>query len=270
VVLVACVVPAAFEADLAAARVRPPALGNWEGRGPHGLPLSLRFVRRHHRVDVRNLVIGYGVSCPATRAHTQAVDYPAGYIGPGARSPFLKFFGIPANGFLIQLQGASNAAVTLEGRLTSRRTGTLRMSAPNAPRCWPAKVDRWRIRARKRRPVAQGRWTGFVSAVDAPGLTGSVTVGVTAGGREVSELSISYTCGDNHPGGGGITTKPAHEFIDAVGAFAGPLVPESVNGVPTTWSGRFGTDGTLTGTFSSWDGCTGASVAHTVNFTAKR
>jgi hypothetical protein len=273
VVLVACGALVAWTAGVADARVRSPVLGNWEGRGPHGLPLSLRFVRRHGRVDVRNLVIGYGLSCPANRAHTEAVDYPAGYIGPGAPSPFLKFFGVPASGFLIQLQGAANATTTLEGRLTSRRRGTLSMPAPTnmtpeERRCWPRRVDRWRIRARHRRRVADGTWTGSVSAADSPALTGTVTVGVSARGRELSEFSISYECGSG-PGGSGISTKPAYEFIDSKGAFAGPPTHQSVNGVPTTWQARFGTDGVLRGTFSSWDGCTPGPGPHAVEFTAR-
>jgi hypothetical protein len=273
VLLVALAALAALMAGPAAARVRAPVLGDWEGRGPHGLPLSLRFVRRHGRVDVRDLVIGYGLSCPANRSHTEAVDYPAGYLGPGATSPFLKFFDIPANGFLIQLQGAAYATTTLEGRLRSRRRGTLSMKAPTdmtpeERRCWPTRVDRWRIRARHRLRVSEGTWTGSVSAAGLPELTGTVTVGVTAGGRELSEFSIDYQCG-SAPGGSGISTKPAYEFIDAKGAFAGPPTHQSVNGVPTTWSGRFGTDGVLRGTFSSWDGCTPGSGADTVEFTAR-
>jgi hypothetical protein len=256
----------------AARRVGRPVLGNWEGRGPHGLPLSVRFVRRHKRVDVRDLVIGYGLSCPANRSNAEAVDYDAGYIGPGSPSPFLKFFGIPTNGFLISLQGAANTG-TLEGRLKSRRKGTLSMLAPTdmspeTRRCWPQKVVRWRIRARDRRPVAEGTWTGSVSAADAPAITGTVTVGVSAGGRELSEFSISYQC-DSDGGGSGITTKPAYEFIDAAGAFAGPPTHQSVNGVPTTWRGRFGTDGVLRGTFSSWDGCVRAPGQTGVDFTAR-
>jgi hypothetical protein len=274
VVVVASGALAGPGADVAAARtVRPPVLGNWEGRGPHGLPLSVRFVRRHRRVDVRDLVIGYGLSCPANRSHTEAVDYAAGYIGPGSPSPFLKYFGLPANGFLIQLQGAANTA-TLEGRLTTRREGTVSMTAPTNSsaerRCWPRKVDRWRIRARRRRPVAEGTWTGTVSAADSPAITGTVTVGVTAGGRELSEFSISYRCGGARPGGSGISTKPAYEFIDAAGVFAGPPTHQSVNGVPTMWRGRFGADGVLRGTFSSWDGCMRAPGQTGVEFTAQR
>ena len=253
-----------------AARIRSPALGNWEGRGAHGLPLSFRFVRSHGHVGVRDLVIGFGISCPATRSSAEAVAYRAGYIGPGRPSPFLHTLGIPANGFLIDLQGAMTFG-SLEGRLKARSRGTLRMSAPtDAPHCWPQKTDRWKIRHRKRHAVRDGSWTGTVSAQDSESITGTVTVGVSAHGRELDTFSLSYQCGPDG-GGGGITTSPAYEFIDAGGGFAGPPDHQSVNGVPTTWSGRFGTDGVLNGTFSTANQCspTTASTPVTLTFSAQ-
>ena len=253
-----------------ARRIRSPALGNWEGRGAHALPLSFRFVRSHGHVGVRDLVIGYGVSCPAMRSIAEAVAYSAGYIGPGRPSPFLDTFNIPANGFLIDLQGATTFG-TLEGRLKGRRRGTLWMSAPtDAPKCWPQKTDRWKISHRKRRAVRDGTWAGSVSLAGAPSVTGTVTVGVSAHGRELDAFSLSYDCGPQG-GGGGITTRPAYEFIDAVGRFAGPPDHESVNGIPTTWSGSFRTDGVLNGTFSTANMCspTTASTPVTLTFSAR-
>jgi hypothetical protein len=253
-----------------ARRIRSPALGNWEGRGPHGLPLSFRFVRSHGHVDIRDLVIGYGLSCPAKRSHAGALAYMAGYLGPGRPSPFLNTFKIPANGFLIDLQGAMTFG-TLEGRLKSRRRGKLWMSAPkNAPPCWPRKTDRWKIRRRGRRAVRDGTWAGSVAQPGAPSVTGTLTVGVAAQGRELDSFSLSYRCGPQG-GGGGITTRPAYEFIDASGGFAGPATNQSVNGIPTTWSGRFGTDGVLRGTFSTANQCspTSASTPVTLAFSAR-
>ena len=52
-------------------------------------------------------MVGYGLSCPAKRSNAEALAYDAGYIGPGAPSAFLKTFKIPANGFLIDLRGAT-------------------------------------------------------------------------------------------------------------------------------------------------------------------
>lgn len=257
-------------APLADARVRSPALGNWEGRGPHGLPLSFRFVRSHRHVGVSDLVIGYGLGCPAMRSSAEAVAYSAGYIGPGRPSPFLNTFHIPANGFLIDLQGATMFG-TLEGRLEGRQRGVLSMSAPtNAPRCWPQKTDRWKIRHRKRRAVRDGSWTGSVSLPGDPRLSGTVAIGVSAHGRELNAFSLSYRCG-SQGGGGGVTTNPAYEFIDAGGEFTGPPDRQSVNGIPTTWSGRFGTDGVLNGTFSTANLCspTTASTPITLAFSAR-
>jgi hypothetical protein len=253
-----------------ARRIRSPALGNWEGRGPHGLPLSYRFVRTHGHVEVRDLVIGYGFSCPPKRANAEAVTYEAGYIGPGRPSPFLKTFHIPANGFLIDLQGATTFG-TLEGRLTRRSRGRLSMSAPKStPRCWPRKTNRWKIRRRTRRAVRDGTWAGTVTQADDPSITGTLKVGVAAHGRELSSFSLSYTCGPGG-GGGGITTSPAYEFIDAGGRFAGPPSHQIVNGVPTTWSGRFGTDRVLRGTFTTANQCSPStsSTPVTLAFTAR-
>ena len=261
----AVLVPAAV-----AGRVRSPAPGNWEGRGAHGLPLSFRFVRSHGHVGVRDLAIGYGVSCPATRVSAEAVAYDAGYIGPGRPSPFLRTFHIPANGFLIDLQGAMTFG-SLEGRLKGSSRGTLWMSAPtDAPRCWPQKTDRWKLRHRKRRAVHDGSWAGSVSLPGDPSITGTVTVGVSAHGRVLDAFSLSYHCGPEG-GGGGITTVPAHEFIDAGGGFAGPPDHQTINGVPTTWSGRFGTDGVLNGSFSTANLCspTTASTPVALTFSAR-
>ncbi len=251
-----------------ARRVRAPALGNWEGRGPHGLPLSFRFVRSHRHVGVRNLVIGYGVSCPPKRSSAESLAYDAGYIGPGRPSAFLKTFKIPANGFLIDLRGAKLFG-TLEGRLQSRRRGRVSMSAPpNVPRCWPRKTDRWKIRWQKRRAVRDGTWTGTVTQASSPSVSGTVTVGVAAHGRELDTFSLSYHCGPDG-GGGGITTHPAYEFIDSGGGIAGPPSPQIVNGVPTGWSGHFGTDGTLRGTFTTADLCTSTAGAVKMTFSAR-
>jgi hypothetical protein len=251
-----------------ARRIRSPAIGNWEGRGPHGLPLSFRFVRSHRHVRVRNLVVGYGLSCPAKRSNAETLAYDAGYIGPGAPSAFLKTFKIPANGFLIDLRGAT-VFETLEGRLQSRSRGRISMSAPpKAPSCWPRKTDRWKIRRQKRRSVRDGTWAGLVNQASNPSVSGTVTVGVAAHGRELDTFSLSYRCGPDG-GGGGVTTHPAYEFIDAGGGIAGPPSRQTVNGVPTTWSGHFGADGTLRGTYTTADLCTFASGPVTMTFSAR-
>lgn len=268
VLAVMAVLPALAPAA-AARRIRSPALGNWEGRGPHGLPLSFRFAGRRGHVGVRDLVIGYGLSCPPKRSNAETLAYDAGYIGPGRPSAFLKTFKIPANGFLMDLRGATLFG-TLEGRLQSRRRGRLSMSAPpNAPRCWPRKTDRWKIRRQKRRVVRDGTWTGSVTQASNQSVSGTVTVGVAADGRELDTFSLSYRCGPQG-GGGGITTHPAYEFIGAGGGIAGPPASEVVNGVPSTWSGHFGTDGVLRGTFSTADLCGFSPGPVAMTFSARR
>jgi hypothetical protein len=266
-VLVAVVPLLVATAD--ARTVRAPALGNWEGHGPHGLPLSFRFVRHHPHVGVRDLVVGAGVSCPAQRSSAEAVAYSAVYLGPGRPSPFLDTFNIPANGFLIELQGAGNFG-SLERRLKNRRRGSLSMAAPsNAPSCWPQRTDRWKIRHRTRSAVQDGSWAGSVSLAGTSSVTGTVSVGVSAGGRELDEFSLSYRCGPQG-GGGGVTTKPAYEFIDATGSFAGPPDHQILIGIATTWRGHFGIDGLLDGTFTTANLCspTTASTPITLAFSA--
>jgi hypothetical protein len=253
-----------------ARRARAPVAGNWEGRGPHGLPLSFRFVRSHGHVGVRDLVIGVGLSCPARRSNAEAVAYRAGYIGPGRPSPFLHTFGIPANGFLIDALPVTTF-LTLEGRLKGRRRGRVWTSAPkNTPRCWPQHTNRWQIRRHKRRSVRSGTWTGAVAKIGDPTVSGTVAVGVSAHGRELDSFSVSYQCGPGG-GGGGISTSPAYEFIDAGGSFAGPGHRETTNGIPTTWTGRFGADGVLRGSFTTADQCSPAtaSTPFTLQFSAR-
>src|SRR5579875_2101381 len=75
-------VPAAVAAVAAAAT---PRVGDWEGTGPHGLPLSFDLASRHGRLVATNLTVGYGLSCPAESrdAETVPLTHPA-YSGPGA------------------------------------------------------------------------------------------------------------------------------------------------------------------------------------------
>src|SRR5690242_6431162 len=73
--------------------VTRPALGDWEGVGPHGLPLSYVLHKRHGRVVIGNLVVGLPLHCPGSPTPFVAAGFKsAGYSGPGAQ-PRLRLRG---------------------------------------------------------------------------------------------------------------------------------------------------------------------------------
>jgi hypothetical protein len=51
-------------------------LGDWEGAGPDGLPLSFTLVRLHHKLAIRDLTVGDPLLCPGRLAPTNATPYP--------------------------------------------------------------------------------------------------------------------------------------------------------------------------------------------------
>jgi hypothetical protein len=236
-------------APLASARVDAvprPALGDWEGVGPHGLPLSFVLTRPHRKVVVRNLVVGFPLNCPAKPTPWVAAAYKtAGYGGPGAqprvRLPGWKPTDVEITVFTGQFP------LIIGGRLLARRHMTLSMGlGPRVPRhCgWPKKTITWSVRPAKRVPVAVGTWGGTLTLPDA---TGTVTANVIASGRLVDRFEIQITC--TNGGGGGVTAgPPAGEFVSAKGRFEGWALG-------LHWAGQFAQDGQLAGTLEVPDQC---------------
>jgi hypothetical protein len=240
--------------------VSRPALGDWEGVGPHGLPLSYVLHKRHGRVVVSNLVIGLPLNCPSDPTPFVSEAFASSsYSGPGAQ-PRLRFRGwkpydvqitvfIPGElPYVIYGRQWNHAHTTLSGRL-----------GPGVPKhCgWPSKKLTWNVRPRKRLAVAAGTWTGTVSVPDG---SGTVTAKVTAAGRIVNLFRVVITC--TAGGGGGFGSgPPAGEFIGADGRFEG--------WGNAHWQGRFGADGTVSGTFLAGDYC-GTSGQATGTFSARR
>jgi hypothetical protein len=237
-----------------------PVLGDWEGVGPHGLPLSFVLHKRHGRVVLSNLVVGLPLNCPSSPSPFVADAFKsAGYSGPGAQ-PRLRFRGWKPFDIQISAFSPGHFPFVIFGRLWSSRHATLSAGLDRGvpKHCgWPSKKVTWDVRPRKRLAVLTGTWTGAVSV---PNGSGTVTAKVIAAGRIVDLFAVEITCTEG--GGGNFRSgPPAGEFITADGRFQG-----WGNG---HWQGSFGADGTLSGTFVAGDYC-GTSGQATGTFTARR
>ena len=164
-------------------------LGDWEGTGPDGLPLSFTLTRARGRTSVGDLTVGDPLSCPGRFAPTLAFGYPqALYIGPGA-PPVVHINWRPSE---IRIRVGMGAPFSPEwdGSLLGPRLMTLSEPAPtnNPPGCgWNSKRLTWRVAPAKRTPVAPGQWTGTVSG---PGGAGTVSVKVAPSGRFVEVFEV--------------------------------------------------------------------------------
>lgn len=255
-----CVLLAAITAGPLAAsthtRSPRPALGDWEGIGPHGLPFSFELVRVRRRVVIRDLTPGDPLYCPGHLAPTDAYSYPrATYIGPGAL-PVVRI-NWRANEMVIRVGMGAPFDLEWDGRLLGRRAATLSEPAPtNEPKgCgWTSKRLTWRLAPAKRVAVRPGLWSGTVTV---PGGTGTVSLTVTPSGRVIQWFKVSIQCA---AGGGSFSVGPAKvgEFIAASGSFSDANRPSS-------FQGRFTPAGTLTGTLTGSlpDSCDASSFAFT-------
>ena len=223
-----------------AAIPRAPALGDWEGAGPEGLPLSFELFRASGRVAVRDLTVGDPLLCPGRFLPTDAYGYQrATYIGPGA-PPRLRFLWRPSEVWIKVGMGAPFSPELVGHLLTSRRA-TLSEPAPQKepPGCgWHSKRLTWHVAPAKRIGVAGGVWTGTVSA---PEGGGAVSLTVSPSGRMVEVFGFTMQC----PGGG-----EAHyeQGPAAVGAFISAAGVFSDAYRPAAFQGRFALGGSVTGT----------------------
>lgn len=262
-----------------------PALGDWEGVGPNGLPLSFAF--KHERVHIagrlrdlialRDLVVSFPTACAQLSNNSQAFAYPrAEYTGPG--SPPVTFHFHNPKRFEIYIRSAPGFNVGLgfflQGLWLSAQRGTVSEPIPGGvlKGCgWPTKKLTWQLRPGKRVKVASGTWTGTVAAADV--AKGSVSATVGAGGRTVDHFHLSYACSDGASSSLDFAPaftfagKPTSEFVSPSGSFAGTA--GTVNGVQLRWTGTFGSDGVLRGTFTGENACNGDTGALTGTFTAR-
>ncbi len=283
VVLTAAVALSAAAADAHVALT--PVLGDWEGVGPHGLPLSFDFTRGRVRIAGRkrnlialhDLVVSYPTACAQVPDNSQGFAYPmAEYTGPG--SPPVTFHFRNAKQFEIYIGSAPGFNVGfgffLQGRWLSAGRGVLSEPIPRGGLrgCgWPTKTLSWQLRPAKRVKLADGTWTGTVAATDV--VSGSVSAKVGARGRTVDRFDLTYSCKDGASSSLDfapafkLAGKPTSLFVSASGAFA--ETTGNVNGVQVGWSGSFGSDGVLRGTFTDLDACNDHNGRLTGTFTAR-
>src|SRR5579864_3641651 len=241
-----------------------PLPGDWEGTGPHGLPLSFHLARRGGRLVATSLAVGYPASCPAVSRDAEAVPLrsPA-YTGPGSTGP-----GGPGSPVLSGLTPRGNRSVILHGSWDSPATGTFSVRIQRRVACgWPATTLSWTVHRATRTRVGDGTWTG---ALTASGLiNGNVRLVVGAQGRVIESFASFFTCQtDTQQGNTNFRAVPAFEFVRPRGVFYSPLDGGQVGRHPTTWWGRFTASGALTGTLTIFDDCTNQLIR--ARFSARR
>jgi len=235
-----------------------PVLGNWEGVGPHGLPLTFVLGSRHGRIVVSRLAVGFPLNCPSKPTSIVAVAYESGsYSGPGS-PPRVRLPSWKPNDMRVEGYNAGGQSVELQGSLLSPRRAVLSMGvSPKVPKqCgWPATRLTWDVRPGRRLAIADGTWTGPVTL---PGGTGRLVVKVEGAGRIVDVFKVKITCSDGS-GASFSAGPPAEEFISATGVFEG--------WGNAHWHARFGANGVLKGTFVPGNQCGTPGQA---TFTAQR
>jgi len=232
-------------------------MGDWEGTGPEGLPLSFVLSRVHGRVAVGDVTVGDPLTCPGRLAPTNASPFPnAVYIGPGA-PPHVAASYRPGE-FSIEAGTSTPFGLAWSGSFLGARRATLSEPAPvgEPSGCgWSRRTLTWKLAPARRTPVAPGLWTGPIAG---SGVTGTVTAQVSATGRIVEWFKEEVRCAG---GGGHYEIGPdaeVGEFISAAGAF-------SDAGRPSSFQGSFAGE-VLTGTaITGFAGCPEGAVSFTAH-----
>lgn len=232
-----------------------PSTGNWEGHGPHGLPLSFSLVRRGGKLELTSLTAGSPASCPAIPRDAEAVPLTnVSYAGPGGATG-VGSAALPP----VALSGdvpKTTRRVYVRGGFTSPVSGTFSVHIQKNLGCgWPDSTLTWSVHRARRRAVSDGTWTGPLIAKGL--INGNVRLVITTQGRVVSSFTSFFTClTDTQQGNTLFRSVPAFEFIRGDGSFYSPLTGARLRGHNTTWSGRFAASGKLTGALSIFDDCT--------------
>lgn len=262
--LIVCLLTAATAVSPASAAAATPQAGDWEGTGPHGLPLSFQLIHRGGHVLATALAVGYPGNCPALARDAEAIPLanPA-YTGPGGQAAAGSSASVVLAGRTPQSQ-----PVYLSGSFSSGRTGSLSIKISKPVGCgWPNSTLSWQVHRATRRPVADGTWTGPLTATGL--INGNVRLVVGAQGRVIESFASFFTCiTDTEQGNTNFRASPAYDFVGPGGAFSSPLNGGAVKGHPTTWSGRFSASGTLAGTVTIFDDCTNQTIR--AHFTGRR
>src|SRR5579859_6922577 len=150
----------------AAIAARLPVLGDWEGSGPEGLPMSFVLSRVHHKIEIADMTIGNPLRCAGREVPTDATPLPkAVYIGPGA-PPFVRLNFRPSE-IWIETGTGFSFGPQITGRLLSPRRAVLSELAPRhlPPGCgWRQHRLTWHLSPARRAAVAPGRWSGTISS----------------------------------------------------------------------------------------------------------
>jgi hypothetical protein len=232
-----------------------PQAGSWEGSGPHGLPLSFKLVRRGGHLAVTALAVGSPATCPALPRDAEAVPLTnVSYAGPGGASVGSSAF--PPVALAGQVPGTKQR-IYVRGAFSSPVAGTLSVQIQKKLGCgWPDSTLTWSVHRASRRLVANGTWTGPLTAAGL--INGNVRLVVAEQGRVVQSFTSFFTClTDTQQGNTTFRAVPAFEFIRRDGSFYSPLTGTQLHGHNTTWSGRFSAAGKLTGALTIYDDCTG-------------
>jgi hypothetical protein len=266
--LLSCVLVVAASASTAsAASSAVPLPGKWEGIGPHGVPLSFQLVRRSGRLVLTSLAAGSPATCPALARDAEAVPLAGvSYAGPGGATGVGS--SVPAPVALSGRIPGTSQRVFVRGAFSSPGSGTLSVPIQKKLGCgWPERILTWSVHRSSRRTVADGTWTGPLTATGL--INGNVRLSVSAQGRVVQSFTSFFTClTDTQQGNTTFRSVPAFEFIRRDGSFYSPLTGTRLRGHNTTWSGRFSAAGKLTGTLSIFDDCTNRVIR--AGFTARR
>ena len=269
-VVICGVLGAAAPGPVAAAAASPsavPQAGNWEGNGPHGLPLSFALARRSGHLVAASVAVGYPSSCPAVPRDGEEVPLgstrytgPGGPAGTGAlssSSPAVLAGQIPR----------SKQRIYLRGRFGTSRSGSFSIQISKPIGCWPGTTLTWSVHRASRRTVGDGTWTGPLTATGL--INGDVRLVVGAQGRVVDSFTSFFTClANGQEGNTTFRAVPAYEFIRPGGGFYSPLNGGSVGHHPTRWAGRFSPSGQLTGSLIIFDNCTNRMIK--AHFSARR
>lgn len=240
--LAALAASAAAPPAVSVAGVHAPVLGDWEGAGPEGLPLSFSLRRVRGRVTISDLTVGDPLRCPGRLAPTNAFGYGhVVYIGAGS-PPVVRINWRPDD-VMIRVGSGAPFSPELDGLLLGARRMTLSEPAPvgEPAGCgWSAKRLKWRVAPATRVAVTPGSWTGTVST---PTGSSTVSVRVSASGRIVELFSVVARC-EGGETSFGVGPAAVGEFIAANGTFADSARPGA-------FQGRFTSADTLAGTVSA-------------------
>lgn len=229
-----------------------PEAGNWEGVGPHNLPLSFSLSRRGGRLVATSVVVGAPLTCPPNERDAEAVPLArVAYSGPDG--------GSSEAGDSATLSGVvpgRHQHALLPGQFSSSTSGTFALQVNSTVGCgWPSQTLTWQVHRVRRSRVGDALWS---ARLHGRGITsGHVEVGVAGNGRVVRSFRATYDCRSSSSSGkGGFDVSPAYEFVRPGGRFFSPLHGNALRGRRTLWSGRFTRARGLVGILSIYDTCT--------------